>query len=325
MLYFSYKHDDPRIGGDRDYITYYYSMYLSPLDLTAARPPAIYRQLSAIATHLVYATGIFYPNDISFHPDGYDQRVFFAALFTNYICLVITAWLAGTIVQQELKARAFIPATLAGLICLLSFHTQVSVITGLTEGPSWLLFASAFLFYLRRQSLPIVIVFVLAIFQREVILTLFAGIAGLAALTRSDERRFEGFVLAASVVCFIIYFLMRKMIVLPFSEVRAHMDPWAWLRNLRNFQLSWGLVFQGFLSQNLLWIYTVSAALAARRQREWPFWLPVLLGSFLILAGIDILTAEGNNLGRYGSMLSPVLAALITVTWIRMERSSPHA
>lgn len=126
LLYYAYKNQDLALVGS-DFFTYY-NMYLSPLDLTAAEPPAVYRQLSAIAIHLVYRTGIYYPCAISMQVPGYDQHMFFAALLTNYLFLILAAWVAGAIVQQELATQAFVPATMAGLICLLSFYSQVAVL-----------------------------------------------------------------------------------------------------------------------------------------------------------------------------------------------------
>jgi uncharacterized membrane protein (UPF0136 family) len=323
MLYYSYKHDDPRLAGDRDFLTRYYTMYLSPLDLVAASPPAIYRQLSAVVTHVVYAAGIYYPNTIAFQDPRYDQHIFFAALFTNYVCLVLAAWLAGMIVEHELKSSAFVPATVGGVICLLSFNTQVSVITGLTEGLSWLMFALAFLFYLRRWTVPLALLLVLAIFQREVILILFAAITGLAFLLRRHERRRDGIVFIWSLACFAGYFLMRKTMVLPFPERPAHLDPGHWFEALRQFHVTKDFVFQGLLSQNLLAIYAVSAALAIWLRRERIFWLAVLVGAFLVLAAVTIVANNDSQLGRLASILSPVLAAFTAIAWERMGRAVP--
>jgi hypothetical protein len=323
MLYYSYKHDDPRLAGDRDFLTRYYTMYLSPLDLVAASPPAIYRQLSAVVTHVVYAAGIYYPNTIAFQDPRYDQHIFFAALFTNYVCLVLAAWLAGMIVEHELKSPAFVPATVGGMICLLSFSTQVSVITGLTEGLSWLMFALAFLFYLRRWTVPLALLLVLAIFQREVILILFAAITGLAFLLRRHERRRDGIVFIWSLACFAGYFLMRKTMVLPFPERPAHLDPGHWFEALRQFHVTKDFVFQGLLSQNLLAIYAVSAALAIWLRRERIFWLAVLVGAFLVLAAVTIVANNDSQLGRLASILSPVLAAFTAIAWERMGRAVP--
>ena len=187
LLYFSYKYYVPWSGG-HDFV-HYYKMYLSPFDFTAAPAPFIYRQLSAIVTHLVYAAGIYYPNAIWFHDAGYDQHVFFAALLTNYVFLVLTAWIVGAIVEHELGESKLLAATLGGLLCLLSFHSQVSVITGLTEGLSWFLLALAFLFYLRREPLPLALILTLAILQRESILVVFGSISGFALLLQKDTRR----------------------------------------------------------------------------------------------------------------------------------------
>lgn len=323
MLYYSYKHDDPRLAGDHDFLTYYYAMYQSPLDITAAHPPAIYRQLSAVVTHLVYAAGIYYPNTIAFQDTHYDQHIFFAALFTNYVCLVLAAWVAGMIVQHELESRAFGSATLGGVICLLSFSTQVSVITGLTDGLSWLMFALAFLFYLRHQTVSLATILVLAIFQREVILILFAAIAGLAFLLRRDERRLDGFVCIWSLACFAVYFLMRELAPLPFHEVPNHLDPSRWLAELRGFRFKRDFIFQALLSQNLLAIYAGSAAMAVWLRRERIFWLPVLIAAFLVLAVVAVAADEQTGLGRIASVMSPALAAFTAVAWERMGRSAP--
>jgi len=53
-------------------------MYQSA-DFTAASAPFVYRQVSAILTHALYLTGIFYPKEISFADPEIDQRMFFAA------------------------------------------------------------------------------------------------------------------------------------------------------------------------------------------------------------------------------------------------------
>ncbi len=320
MLYYSYKHDDPRLVGDYDFLTRYYAMYLSPLDLTAASPPAIYRQLSAVATHLVYAAGIYYPNAIAFADPRYDQHVFFAALLTNYVCLVLAAWLAGMIVQHELKSPAFVPATVGGIICLLSFSTQVSVITGLTEGLSWLMFALGFLFFLRRWMAPLALLLVLAIFERELILILFAAISGLAFLLRREERRRDAMVFIWSLACFAGYFVMRKIVASPFPERPAQLDPGRWLEALRQFHITKAFVFEGLLSQNLLAIYVVSGAVAIWLRRERLFWLPVIGGAFLVLAAVAVITNNDIQLGRLASILSPVLAALTAISWERVAR-----
>jgi len=315
LLYFSYKYYMPRSGGV-DFFQYY-KMYLSPLDFTAAPSPFVYRQLSAIVTHWVYAAHIYYPNAIWFQEAGYDQHVFFAALLTNYVFLVLTAWVAGAIVEQ-LGENRFIPATLGGLLCLLSFESQVSVITGLTEGLSWFLLALAFLFYLRRQALPLAVILTLAIVQRETILIVFASISGLALLLRPDERRFNGFVFLGSLMCCIAYLVMRMKIV-PAAGAAFQTNPAALFENLRHLHVTRDLIFQGLVSQNLLWLFLAAVAVAADRRTR-TFWLPVLGGTFLVLAVVSLAAASPNNVGRIASILHPILAAFIAASCARLER-----
>jgi hypothetical protein len=318
MLYFSYKYYNPNSGGV-DFFEYY-RMYLHPLDLSAADQPFVFRQLSAIATHLVYIAGIYYPNDIWFHEAGIDQRVFFAALFSNFIFLVLSAWLAGSIAQEQLAARSFIPAALAGLICLLSFHSQVSVITGNTEGLSWFLIALTFLLYLKRRALPLAIVLALAVLQRELILVVFAAIAGLALLLQ-DEKKFNGFVLFWSLTCFIVHAAVRKF-ALTSPDMYGQLDPGTLAANLVNFHPTKEFLFQAIISQNLLILYIASSLLLAIKAKEWSVWPAILLGAVLTIAIVTILSidnANTTNLGRYASLLSPIFASGIAAALARLD------
>jgi hypothetical protein len=317
LLYFSYKYDMPRSGGV-DFFQYY-KMYLSPLDFTAAPSPFVYRQLSAIVTHWVYTAHIYYPNTIWFQEPGYDQRVFFAALLTNYFFLVLTAWVVGAIVEQLGEDR-FMPATLGGLLCLLSFETQVSVITGLTEGLSWFLLSLAFLFYLRRNALPLAVILTLAIVQRETTLIVFAAISGISLLLRPEDRRFNGFVFLGSLMCCVAYLVMRIKIV-PAAGAAFQTDPVALFDRLKHLHVARDQLLQGFASQNLLWLF-VAAAFTAADRRTRTYWLPVLLGAFLVLVAVSLAAASPNNVGRIAAILHPLFAAFIAVACARLERTA---
>jgi len=243
---------------------------------------------------------------------------FFAALLTNYIFLVLTAWVVGAIVEHELGELTFIPATLGGLFCLLSFHSQVSVITGLTEGVSWFLLALAFLFYLRQQALSVFIILALAILQRETILIVFASISGIALLLQQDKQRFNAIIFLWSAACCIAYLLMRT-IILPIPGATEQTDPAAILEHLRTFHLTRDILFQGFLSQNLLWLYLIAVILFGD-ERSRRLWLPTLLGTFLVLTVVSIAAGIDNNLGRIASILSPIWAAFVATFCVRLER-----
>src|SRR5262245_49881117 len=167
-------------------------MYQRPLDFSAATAPFVYRQISALVTHALYLTGLYYPEGISFSDSAIDQRMFFSALLANYLGLTLAATLAGSAVERATGSFAY--SLLAGFLCLLSFHTQTAVITGLTDGISWFFVALLYFFYVRRERWPLVAVLVLAIFQREIIPLVFLLIAFFSLVFRSDDRRYDRFV-----------------------------------------------------------------------------------------------------------------------------------
>src|SRR5262249_54926698 len=150
----------------------YYPMYQRPLDFGAAGSPFIYRQVSALLTHAIYAAGLYYPHDIAFADPQIDQRMFFAALLTNYLGLVLAAALAGSVAERE--TGSVTSSLIAGFLCLLSFHSQTAVIAGMTDGVSWAFVAALYLFYGQRRRVPFAALIALAIFQREVIPLAFA-------------------------------------------------------------------------------------------------------------------------------------------------------
>lgn len=230
---------------------------------------------------------------------------------------MLAAWVAGAIAEHELGESQFIPAILAGLLCLLSFHSQVSVITGLTEGLSWFLLALGFLFYLRRYAWPLAVVLALAVVQRETILIVFASLSGMALLLRGDNRRFNGFVLAWSLACCAAYVLMRTT----FLPMRGpdQTNPAFILKQLRHFHFTRDLVFQGFVSLNLLWLYVAAVAFAGD-DRSRRLWLPSVLGVFAVLVAVSFAEAVDNNVGRIVSILDPILAGFIATACVRLER-----
>jgi hypothetical protein len=153
LLYFSYKFGMPW-SGTGDY-SRYYNMYVSPFNLHATQSPFVLRQVSGVLTYLVWKAHIYYPNQIWFQAAGFDQHIFFAALFTNWVFLVLAAATAGVIAEEIAGRRNAMIAVVAGFLCLLSFHTQYVVITGVTEGPSWFLLTVGFLAYLRKMRVAL--------------------------------------------------------------------------------------------------------------------------------------------------------------------------
>lgn len=314
LLYFSYKYYVPFYGG-MDFITAYQHTYLHPFDFSVAHVPFIFRQLSAALVHLVYASGLFYSSDIQFHFPGIDQRLFFAALCTNYIALGATAWLVGEIVKTEIGQDRFLPALTGGLVCLLSFQTQVSVITGATEGVSWMLAAFGFLFYIRKALLPLAIVLAVAVLQREVILICFAALSAIALVLDAEGRRFHLKACGIATGCFAIYLAMRGMML--DRDNTPHLHPVTMFWHLISYRPTSEFIFQGVLSQNVLFMYFVLTGVVARgSERHW-FW--IICGAFAAIALAQLAGGSENNLGRISGILTPLLAARIAILSSRMK------
>jgi hypothetical protein len=316
LLYFSYHFETPFLGTN-DYLVYY-RIYQFPLNLHVAPAPTVCRQISAIATYLVLKSGLYYPNNIQFQDARYDQHVFFAALFTNWVFLLLTAWLAGLIAEHELGERNHLAALIAGFLCFLAFETQVSVITGLTEGPSWFLLAAGFLAYLRRARFPLFMVLILSIFQRETIIVALGLIAVFDLLLTGKEKRFRLQVSVCAAICFVAYILARRFFI-PGSENQTHMG--ALISELAHFQITKALVFQGFLSQNTLGIYLAAVISARCRAGIRLVWVPVLLGTTVVIDIMGLAAGIGQNIGRISSILTPVFAGLAaSVLWKIWDR-----
>jgi len=320
LFYFSYKYYVP-IRAD---FYRYYPMYQRPLDFTAATAPFVYRQVSAVITHALYLTGIFYPEDISFKDPDIDQRMFFSALLANYLGLLLAAIVAGRI--AELKTGSFSFSLIAGLLCLISFHTQTAVITGLTDGISWFFVAALYLLYLRGARLLFLVLLVLSIFQREIISLVFILLGSFALLLGSGEKRQNVFVLACAGTCFAAYLLLRTVIIaapgyefqLSLASVLANvLSPYA--VSLR------AVVLQGFMSQNVIFIAAAAHAALWLKAREMPREFLVLFFTFVALAAIGLADGIGVNIGRIGGMLSPAFAALAAAALWRLERLAQNA
>ena len=325
LLYFSYKFLIPW-SGTNDF-QHYYWMYRQPLNFHVAPSPFVLRQLSAVLTWVVWKAHIFYPNDIWFVDPRYDQHVFFAALFTNWIGLVGAALVAGIIAEEMLGVRSFFAGILAGYVCLLSFHTQFVVISGITEGVSWLLLALGFLAYLRRIEWAVALVLALAILQREALIVAIAAIAILDLLrSRADRaprtpRAFQLRLCAYAAVCFAAYLVLRKLI--PGNGHQASAA--GVLASLARVRPSKEMLFQSFLNQNVVLIALGAAIVAGRKAGlgAWTSlrrhrWLPILLGTFASLALLALCAGLDVDIGRIAGNTIPLFAASAAADLVRI-------
>ena len=304
LLYFSYKFLQPW-GGTADFY-HYYPVYLKPLNLPVAQSPFVLRQVSAVVTHLVWKAHIFYSNQIAFHEPGLDPRVFFAALFANWVFLVLAAATAGEVAQELSGVRDQLAALLAGLLCLLSFHTQYAVLSGDTEGPAWFLLALGMLGYLRRWRVRLALILVLAIVERETLLIAFACLAVLDLLRNGADRSFKIAVCGWALACFGVYVWLRTLT----GGYSHQLEVGGWVASLHRIHFGRELLFQGFLTQNVVLI-AVAAWIAVKGwARDRDRMLLVLLGMLVCLYLVGFAAGIGNNAGRIAGVLTPAFAAI---------------
>jgi hypothetical protein len=295
-------------------------MYLHPFQFNATAAPFVYRQLNALLVHLVWKLGIYHHDEIAFVGNGYDQRVFFAAIFANWLALVACATLVAAATRKLVPDRGEAWPLLGGSLCFFDFFAQPGVLAAQSEGVSWLLVAVAFLGW-QRRSLSIVVAAVgLSVVQRETVPMVFGALSVFTAILRRDEWRFHLAVLGVTIIAFLAYVIMR-LVWLPAPSYEQQLNPasfilmigqWGRLATLDN-------LFQVFLSQNLLialGVVTVLAVFArpsgatTSRWAESPTAALFLTTLALTVLGIGTLDPV-NGLGRVLSILTPIAAALL--------------
>jgi hypothetical protein len=320
LLYFSHKFYQPTLVYHGDFLKSYYWMFQDPLDFAVANSPWVYRQVSAVLTHALFAAGVYYPNETAFANPAIDPRLFFAALATNYLGLVLSGALAGEVTRRE--TNGFVFPLLAGLFCVLSFHTQSVVITGLTEGVTWLFFAALYLLYVRESRVAFAVLLALSIFQREVIPIVFGLIAAFAQLIGGERRRYNLFVLAVAVACFAGYLLIRfYVIVVPGSA--PPLSPSAFIGTMFAGPIELrDLTFAGLLSQNVILIAIGVGSVRWLKERRVPRELLVLLLSFAGLVILGLGSGVDANIGRVAGFMTPAFAALAARDLFRLEEAA---
>lgn len=335
MFYFSYKHYVPWSGGT-DFF-HYYPMYQTPLDFEQAMAPFVYRQLGAIITNTIFKAGFYYHNEIAFTDPDYSQRIFFSALFSNYIALLLTATIVSETVSHKLGRLLLVPPIIGGLLCFLSFFTQQTVITGLTDGWSWLLIALGFYGYVSRKPLPVISVLILSIFQRETIPIVFFVLSSIDAFIAAARRDFESFYVMtaiASVLSFIGYLSVR-IVLLPAEGYSHQLDAKQMLPSILGyFPPSKDLVMQGVVSQNIFFIFIATviflAILEKRNQKPVGRFLVdsgliQVCGVLLVLYVVGLAAGVGNNIGRLGAMITPIVAVSTAEHLVGIESLVQHS
>jgi hypothetical protein len=247
--------------------------------------------------------------------------VFFAALFTNWSCLVLTAVVAGVIAEELLGEPSFLGALTAGFLCLLSFHTQFVVISGITEGVSWLMLALGFLAYLRRAEWAVVSILSLAILQREALLVAVACIAAFD-LRRAKRANvaFHVRVIVYACLSFAVYLVLRRLV--PGNDHQVHLAEVG--QSLRRVKVSRAMLTLSFLNQNVI-VIAIAARVLVRRsltplERDGS-WLGILLATFAVVAFGALCAGLDVDIGRIAGITIPLFAASAAVDLVRLNRS----
>ncbi len=308
LFYYAYKFGTPDLGNSDFYS--YYSLYKS-WDFNGVVSPFNTRLISPYLVYLLHQTGLYYDTTISFQNPLISQRVFFSAVFFNYGCTVLTAWVVTRMVWRQFQNRAY--ALLFGAAYLLGFGTLFYSINPLTDAFSYLLCALIFEAYFLRSwwILPLL---VMAVVQREIIFAYIALMALFDGVLKRTPRKYALGAFVASILGAISYVVLRKTIFYT-SKHSEQMEVSSFLDRILHPQIDVGdYIRQVFLNQNILLFYLLVIAYKLFKK------LSVNQGNATLIAAlylqgvvIGLVALLGNNLGRFVNLLSPMILLFVAL------------
>lgn len=302
-FYFVYKFADP-IDVGHDFFQYY-RLY-DTWDWKNVNAPFNMRLISSGFIYLFHKTGFYYESATIFDKYlvyGFDKRVFFSAVFFNYVCVAATAAVIFYTVKQ--LAGQSLVALLAGTIFLLGSGIQFHQIMPCADAFSTLLFALVFYYY-QKQSRISLLILPLAVFQREYVLLAFILIAGIDWFQTKHVMAIKTTLLA--LLCFAMYFVLRRTFFYT-PALSFQTSPSQLIHALVNDIPPLGPYFrQLLLTLNLFLIYL--GMVAYKKYRAFPLNKNGLIKIMLLLAQIILISFAallGTNTGRYFFIASPLL------------------
>lgn len=303
LFYYAYKFGTPDFGNIDFY--HYYHLYRN-FDFSKVPVPFNTRIVSPFFVYLFYKTGIYYPAEISYSNPAIDLRVFFSSIAVNYLFFVATLMTTHRILNFFLL-KDVVLSFLVTLMYGYAFATLFYSINTLTESASVFLFACAFYLYLKKSKWVLLILFI-SVFQREYILMAFALISAIDFLLTRNDRKYYLFNFLASVLCFLVYLLLRQTVFYtPHHDEQLMVE--SYLHRLLHPGFPPGeYIRQSFLNQNIFLLYLL--VLLFKKIWKIPIaevrwiWMNVLL--YLQINLISFLAVLGNSTGRYFSILLPL-------------------
>lgn len=300
LFYFVYKFGSPYLGMI-DFFEYY-KLY-SHMDFKSADSPLNMRLVGSFLVYCMSKLGIFYNTACAIDNAPFDKLIYFNAIFFNYLCVVFTSVFIYGLTKK--LGHNLLMCFMAGLIYLLGFGTIFFEIMPLQDSFSVLLFVIILQYYFKKSAWVFLFI-ILLILQREYII-LALGLLSFIDMVKFKNRYYAG-VFAHSVICFIVYFLLRKNV---FETARyAYQTDLSFIvKSL--FQMDFPLgpfIRQTLMTMNVFLLYLALVAYKYYRKMDIDkyalFKVTCLLAQLLILT---FLLGLGNNAGRYFYMLLPLI------------------
>lgn len=331
LLFYAHKFQVPWLGGGNDFRSYHV-MVLDPLNFGAVRAPFAMRQLTAVIAHVILKSGFVFSNDIAFDHfsvfEGVSYRadVFFSLLLANFLGLVAAGGFVYATVARDCAGRTdgwalggvSLPGVSAVCLMLLAGPLMFHVVAPLTEGWSWFLVAAGIYFYRAdgRSAYAALLVLPMAVFQRELVLPIFAALAGTELLSRGRDlapprRRFLTALLAASVTAMAAYFVLRASVLpVPRTDLQQ-ISPTRWPGILMA-RIANPAVMAKFarvlVKMNLMLLWGGVALLSLRRGLAgWDrHVLGVIAALAVLIALVSIMVGADAAADRYLGLLTPL-------------------
>ena len=284
----------------------YYWLY-KDFDLSRVIAPHNMRFIGAFFVFVGYKLNLYYNTATAFDHYaqhwGFLKQVYFNAVFINYLFVTFTASLISWFVLRKHGNRVL--AFLAGIVFLLGFGTIFYLVMPLTDAFSVLLFTGMWILY-ERRSYWIMLILLLAVFQREYLLIAMAIVAG--ADLFGQRQRYVLLTVMGAVLGFVLYLILRKSLF-----YTPHLDFQSSLSFFGDSVLRLNFPLLAFLKQlamtlNLFWLYL--GIVIYKKLKGLSFNRSAIYSAVLLLAltvFICHIAGHGNNCGRYFYLISPLI------------------
>jgi len=308
-FYYSYKFSNPDLVNP-DYYKYE-NMVTAPFDYSATTSPFVYRQITPFIASLIYQSGIYYHTEIAFDCSPEGQRIFFSLILSNYLGLILTMLVIIAFMRNIYQTQSIPTLFFPVFLIISSFGFLFSGLSAQAEGWTYLFNALIFYFLKKENLILMAACMLLSIFQKEISSIFFSAYAffylGLTYFKSKTISRTYTITLAISILSFVLYILMRTVIV-PIQGFGQQLSASYWLDTLISSSLNLDFIKQGIFSVGIIFIFIVYRLWLRKTSKlKFDTELMVVFLSVISLYMIGLVTGVGNNIGRIVSSFAPVL------------------